>query len=124
MSERRPTLTLKDKARSGGSDGQPEAETRPNPRKQPARLMPYSMREHPEHEGVVSLLRSAKVATAHEWEKLAEQHSGKILHAALARLPDGERLFRLIADMARTNGQSISTSTAQGNFLFLKKSAG
>jgi hypothetical protein len=41
-----------------------------NPRKRPARMMPYSAKEHPEHEGAVSLMRSASVATDWEWAQL------------------------------------------------------
>ena len=128
MSKRRPVPTLKRKPLPETRPGEDplaelleDLESTPNARKRPARFMPYSMSAHPEHGGVVSLPRAARVATQHEWEKIAEQHRGKMIRAALAGLPQGEELINQIVQCVRANGISISTSTSKDDFLLLKK---
>jgi len=57
-----------------GSDLEPH-----NPRRRPGRHMPYSMKEHPEHEGAVSLVRSGSVATQWEFQQLCERFPEKVV---------------------------------------------
>jgi hypothetical protein len=52
-------------------------------RRRPPRLMPYSAKEHPEHEGAVSLVRSAGVATDWEFRQLCERFPEKVVAGML-----------------------------------------
>ena len=82
-------------------------------------MMPYSMKEHPEHEGAPMLTRSARVATQAEWERLCRESPGKILWAMAETLPDGPALIQNLINCARANGASISNS--QSGFRMMPK---
>jgi hypothetical protein len=63
---------------------QMDSETKPgdqtdDARRRPPRLMPYSGKEHPEHEGAVSLVRSGSVATDWEFRQLWERFPEKVV---------------------------------------------
>lgn len=120
MTTKRPILTLTQKPEGETLEPAPDS-ARPDPRKRPARLMPYSIKEHPEHEGAVSLARAAPLATRTDWERLCRNNPGKVLNALAETLPDGKDLLRCLAECARANGANVSMSDSQGAFRLMAK---
>jgi hypothetical protein len=133
MSKRRPTLKLGYKPLPAPSspdddalaklldDPKPGQGPAPDPRKRPARMMPYSIKAHPEHEGAVSLARAAPLATRTDFERLCRENPGKVLNALAETLPDGKDLVRNLLECARANGANVSVGDSQGDFRLMAR---
>jgi hypothetical protein len=67
------------------------------PPRQP-RMMPYSGKDHPEHEGAVSLVRSGSVATDWEFRQLWERFPEKVVAGIkdLLKTERGQQIAALI----------------------------
>jgi hypothetical protein len=74
-----------------------------SPPRQP-RVMPYSMKEHPEHEGAVSLVRSGGVATDWEFRQLCERFPEKVV-AGIKDLLRTERGQQIAAMLRKEIGE-------------------
>jgi hypothetical protein len=128
MSKRRPTLHLKSSPERDALDELPDkiepdqeqttVTGKAGPRKRPPRLMPYSMKEYPEHEGAVSLARAALLATRTDWERLCQQHPGKVLNGLMAspgfQTAAGKEIMRALIGFVRANQEDVSLSDSQG----------